>query len=419
MDLESSSTSLVWDDRGGGEEKEDDEVLWLLDAFLESQNERMLQVFHSCDSNNDGKIDKATLVNELAALGLPTVDLTAICGVTADNIGFGLFRDSIRVQLAFQKFDEEIRKAKRTKTKVEVIDYKKNKIMRPIPPLSWRCERDHCNPDSEWKAFMLQPRLGKAMINRQDSNTQKEDMPPSVSTPPPLVEGDAFAHFAAASVDSSELLNFNFQSSTVEDRPDLGASLTRWINVEGLDDLLLRQLAVRYQLDPLAIEDALQKEQRPKIEEYDHGLFIVVPMLAVRRGRKSSGTNDTSSNNPALIGGGGANRTRTQRQYYTRRLWSSKGGKLGGGRRSSSLDIGAVGLDHDRDNCGDEARSLLSNFYVETESVSIFVVEDERTVITVQEKQGDCWQSLRRQLRHSYSRVRREDHNFLLCKNLS
>ena len=234
----------------------------------------MLQVFHSCDSNNDGKIDKATLVNELEALGLSTVDLTAICGVTADNIGFGLFRDLIRVQLAFQKFDEEIIKAKRTQTKVEVMDYKKNKLMRPIPPLSWRCERDHCNPDSEWKAFMLQPRLGKAMINRKDSNTQKENMP-SLTTPPPLVEGDAFAHFAAASVDSSELLNFNFPSSTVKDRLELGTSLTRWINVEGLDNLLLRQLAVRYQLDPLAIEDALQKEQRPKIEEYDQHLLLV------------------------------------------------------------------------------------------------------------------------------------------------
>ena len=35
---------------------------------------------------------------------------------------------------------------------------------------------------------------------------------------------------------------------------------------------------------------------------------------------------------------------------------------------------------------GQEAEDHLSTFVVETESVSIFVVDEERTVITVQEK---------------------------------
>jgi hypothetical protein len=45
---------------------------------------------------------------------------------------------------------------------------------------------------------------------------------------------------------------------------------------------------------------------------------------------------------------------------------------------------------------------------VEVEAVSIFLVDVERTVITVQEKPGDCWHTLRKQLRYSWSKARKE-----------
>jgi magnesium transporter len=46
-------------------------------------------------------------------------------------------------------------------------------------------------------------------------------------------------------------------------------SVVRWINVEGLSDMtVIRDLATKYDLHPLAIEDVLHVTQRPKMEPY-------------------------------------------------------------------------------------------------------------------------------------------------------
>ena len=137
--------------------------------------------------------------------------------------------------------------------------------------------------------------------------------------------------------------------------PMYDSKFTRWVNIEGLDALTMRQVAVRYGLDPLAIEDALHVEQRPKIDVYEHGMFIVIPMLSV--------------------------------SYRV-----PPGGK---------------------DERGDVQRQP-KNMQLEAEAVSIFVVDSEKTVITVQEKPGDCWSRLREQLDHSWSHLRGGDHTFLV-----
>ena len=49
-----------------------------------------------------------------------------------------------------------------------------------------------------------------------------------------------------------------------------------WIGVHEPDDALLHQLAERFHLHELAVEDARHAHQRPKIEEYDDSLFVVV-----------------------------------------------------------------------------------------------------------------------------------------------
>jgi magnesium transporter len=64
----------------------------------------------------------------------------------------------------------------------------------------------------------------------------------------------------------------------VQEVPDLAAFLAvhrppwsrvRWIHVEGMEDrAAIRALAEKYQLHPLAIEDALDSHQRPKAEDY-------------------------------------------------------------------------------------------------------------------------------------------------------
>jgi magnesium transporter len=52
-----------------------------------------------------------------------------------------------------------------------------------------------------------------------------------------------------------------------------------WINVDGLGDIhTLQQLGLQFRIHPLALEDILTAGQRPKLDEYDGQLFIVLQM---------------------------------------------------------------------------------------------------------------------------------------------
>jgi len=53
-----------------------------------------------------------------------------------------------------------------------------------------------------------------------------------------------------------------------------------WINVDGLHDLkLMKEIGKIFNIHPLLLEDILNTGQRPKIEEYDNCLFMVLKML--------------------------------------------------------------------------------------------------------------------------------------------
>lgn len=57
------------------------------------------------------------------------------------------------------------------------------------------------------------------------------------------------------------------------------ASVT-WINIDGLHDVeLIARLGERFKLHPLIQEDIVHTNQRPKVEEYDEHVYIVVKML--------------------------------------------------------------------------------------------------------------------------------------------
>ncbi|MDR1788677.1 MAG: magnesium/cobalt transporter CorA [Treponema sp.] len=58
-----------------------------------------------------------------------------------------------------------------------------------------------------------------------------------------------------------------------------------WLNVETLDDKAgVEALAAAFNIHPLTVEDILDTEQRPKVEEFDHYLFITLKAIN-RRGR--------------------------------------------------------------------------------------------------------------------------------------
>ncbi len=62
--------------------------------------------------------------------------------------------------------------------------------------------------------------------------------------------------------------------------PHLNNELVTWINIDGLGDLsVLRILGERFNLHPLALEDVVDTNQRPKVEQYDDYLFILTKMI--------------------------------------------------------------------------------------------------------------------------------------------
>jgi magnesium transporter len=76
-------------------------------------------------------------------------------------------------------------------------------------------------------------------------------------------------------------------------RPEWSA--VRWINVDGLSDLgVVRALAEKYNLHPLAVEDVLHVPQRPKVQAYEQDgpyqarLFVVFRELELREGQLHS-----------------------------------------------------------------------------------------------------------------------------------
>ncbi|KAL4114566.1 hypothetical protein PRIC2_014500 [Phytophthora ramorum] len=57
----------------------------------------------------------------------------------------------------------------------------------------------------------------------------------------------------------------------------------RWINVKGINTLLMRRLSVRYRLHPLAIEDTLGPDvKRPKYVKFDEHSFLILQTLHPR-----------------------------------------------------------------------------------------------------------------------------------------
>jgi len=82
--------------------------------------------------------------------------------------------------------------------------------------------------------------------------------------------------YNATSFDAQELTDL----ADCYERP---AGTVTWINIEGLHDTrLLDAIGSGFGLHPLVIEDVLNTDQRPKVEDHGEYLYIVVKLLAWR-----------------------------------------------------------------------------------------------------------------------------------------
>ena len=57
-----------------------------------------------------------------------------------------------------------------------------------------------------------------------------------------------------------------------------------WVNVEGLKNVaMIEDIGVQFNIHPLVLEDILNTHQRPKVEEYDDCLYIVLKNLLIEK----------------------------------------------------------------------------------------------------------------------------------------
>jgi magnesium transporter len=60
----------------------------------------------------------------------------------------------------------------------------------------------------------------------------------------------------------------------------LTTNTVTWINIYGLHDIdKIKEIGITFELHPLLLEDILNTGQRPKVEEFDNCLYIVLKML--------------------------------------------------------------------------------------------------------------------------------------------
>ena len=64
-------------------------------------------------------------------------------------------------------------------------------------------------------------------------------------------------------------------------------STTTWINIEGIHEVeILEKLGNFYGIHPLALEDIVNTEQRPKVDDFENNIFIVFKMLSYNEKNK-------------------------------------------------------------------------------------------------------------------------------------
>ena len=78
------------------------------------------------------------------------------------------------------------------------------------------------------------------------------------------------------------LFRYDAKATSEEESVDIPSpgTGTLWLNIDGLHDTdIVKRVGDRFSIHPLALEDIVSPNQRPKLDEYTDMLFIVVRML--------------------------------------------------------------------------------------------------------------------------------------------
>ncbi|HKO30115.1 MAG TPA: CorA family divalent cation transporter, partial [Nitrospiraceae bacterium] len=97
-------------------------------------------------------------------------------------------------------------------------------------------------------------------------------------------------HIGEKKTDKVTITAFNYAGTRCDERRDLSfdaltlptdGSMT-WVDVGGVHNMdILESFGKQFQLHPLLLEDIANTDQRPKLDDYDTYLFLVMKMLSV------------------------------------------------------------------------------------------------------------------------------------------
>ncbi len=156
------------------------------------------------------------------------------------------------------------------------------------------------------------------------------------------------------------------KSPTSPDELSCDADSTAWIKVSGLADIeKIKQIGAFLSLHPLTLEDILNTNQRPKYEEFDDYLYLVLKIIRIDSGRDAS-TRDNGA----------------------------KAGK----------DI--PGIRPDNDEQSDEKYNLTS--------AQLSIILTERGVCSFEENDSDIFEGVIRRLFDEKSRIRKLGPDYLM-----
>jgi len=127
------------------------------------------------------------------------------------------------------------------------------------------------------------PFVGLFGKHRQAEDAQRElGAPPGIEHLKSASEPPKTGEVLIKTIDLSDTERVENQFESIDDliatqRPDW--STTRWIDIQGIHPYVLKQLQENFGIHPLAAEDTLHVPQRPKVEEYEDSLFVILKML--------------------------------------------------------------------------------------------------------------------------------------------
>jgi len=119
--------------------------------------------------------------------------------------------------------------------------------------------------------------------SRKAKHRDKLDKPPGTLTMPTDTREKEAVSIQWFRFNDSEVSERCDDFTIAEVRNGVGNNYTTWLNIHGLTDVkLIEEIGDQFGLDKLVLEDLLELDQRPKVEEYENYLFFTLKSIRLK-----------------------------------------------------------------------------------------------------------------------------------------